>query len=51
MCTHNFFLKLVLPVILKELQSICLISTLRLLQQLSQKIEFVHNIILLLHIT
>ena len=33
----NFFLKLVLPVILKELQSNFLISTLRLLQKLSHK--------------
>ena len=31
----NFFLKLVLPVILKELQSNFLISTLRLFQKLS----------------
>ena len=33
----NFFLKLVLPVILKELQSNFLISTLRLFQKLSHK--------------
>ena len=33
----NFFLKLVLPVILKELQSNFLISTLRLFQELSHK--------------
>ena len=33
----NFFLKLVLPVILKELQSNFLISTLRLFRKLSQK--------------
>ena len=31
----NFVLKLVLPVVLKEIQSIFLISTLRLLQKLS----------------
>ena len=31
----NFFLKLVLPVILKEIESIFLISTLHLLQKLS----------------
>ena len=33
----NFFLKLVLPVILKELRSNFLISTLRLFQKLSHK--------------
>ena len=33
----NFFLKLVLPVILKEVQSNFLISTLRLFQKLSHK--------------
>ena len=33
----NFFLKLVLPAILKELQSNWLISTLRLFQKLSHK--------------
>ena len=33
----NFFLKLELPVILKELQSKILISTLRLFQKLSHK--------------
>ena len=33
----NFFLKLLLPVILKELQSNFLISTLRLFQKLSHK--------------
>ena len=35
--TSNFFLKLVLPVILKESQSNFLISTLRLFQKLSHK--------------
>ena len=33
----NFYLKLVLPIILKELQSNFLISTLRLFQKLSHK--------------
>ena len=35
----NSFLKLVLPVILKELQSNFLISTLRLFQKLSHKLD------------